>query len=137
MTSPSTRAMGPFIAVNCGAITVLLLESERFGHARGAFTGATEDRPELFEAANRGTLLLDEVGEVWPAMRVKPLRALQEWEIQRVGENKSRRGDVRLVAATRRELARGVDVDTFGQDLYYCVNVVGLHVPPLRERDWN
>jgi two-component system, NtrC family, response regulator HydG len=100
----STRAHGPFIAVNCGAITETLLESELFGHSRGAFTGATQDRPVLFEAANNGTLLLDEVGEVSPGMQVKLLRALQEREVRRVGENKSRKIDVergRRAAARR------------------------------------
>ena len=130
----STRAAGPFIAVNCGAITETLLEGELFGHARGAFTGATQDRAGLFEAASKGTLLLDEIGEVSSGMQVKLLRALQEREIRRVGETKTRKVDVRIVAATNRELAHGVANGSFRQDLYYRLKVVELHVPPLRER---
>ncbi|WP_306600330.1 sigma-54-dependent Fis family transcriptional regulator [Geothrix sp. 21YS21S-2] len=130
----STRASGPFIAVNCGAITESLLESELFGHARGAFTGASQDRPGLFEAANRGTLLLDEIGEVTPAMQVKLLRAIQEREIRRVGENKVRKVDVRIIAATNRNLAQCVTDGAFRQDLYYRLKVVELHVPALRDR---
>ncbi len=130
----SARAPGPFIAVNCGAITESLLESELFGHARGAFTGAAHERAGLFEAANGGTLLLDEIGDVSPGMQVKLLRVLQEREIRRVGENKSRPVNVRVMAATNRELAADIAAGRFRKDLYYRLNVVQVHVPALRDR---
>ena len=130
----SARAAGPFIAVNCSAISETLLESELFGHARGAFTGATQKRLGLFEAANGGTLLLDEVSEVSPGMQVKLLRVLQEREVRRVGENLSRPFNARIVATTNRDLPSDVVGGGFRQDLYYRLNVVELRVPALRER---
>ena len=130
----STRAAGPFVAVNCGAIVETLLESELFGHKRGAFTGAASDRPGLFEAANHGTLLLDEISEISTGMQVKLLRVLQEREIRRVGENKSRPVDVRVLATTNRDLSSEVEDGDFRQDLYYRLKVVELDVPPLRDR---
>jgi two-component system response regulator HydG len=130
----STRAAGPFVALNCGAITETLLESVLFGHPRGAFTGATQDRSGLFEAAHGGTLFLDEVGEISPGMQVKLLRALQEREIRRVGENRNRTVNVRVVAATNRDLLHSVSAGSFRQDLYYRLKVIELHLPALRER---
>jgi transcriptional regulator with PAS, ATPase and Fis domain len=130
----STRAEGPFIAVNCGAITETLIESEFFGHVRGAFTGANSDRPGLFEAANHGTLLLDEIGDISAGMQVKLLRVLQEKEVRRIGENKSRTVDVRILASTNRNLAQAIVDGTFRQDLYYRLKVVEVHVPALRDR---
>jgi DNA-binding NtrC family response regulator len=130
----SGRCKGPFIAVNCGAIAETLLESELFGHVHGSFTGATNDRIGLFEAATGGTLLLDEIGEISPGMQVKLLRALQEREVRRVGENTSRPFDVRIIAATNSELIEEIKTARFRKDLYYRLNIIELHVPALRDR---
>ncbi|MGZ3448761.1 MAG: sigma 54-interacting transcriptional regulator [Polyangiales bacterium] len=130
----SARAAKAFIAVNCGALSETLLESELFGHAKGSFTGATADRAGLFEAANGGTNFLDEIGEVSPAMQVKMLRVLQERELTRVGETKPRKIDVRVVAATNRDLGKEVETGRFRKDLFYRLRVVEIRVPSLRER---
>ena len=130
----SRRQEGPFVALNCGAVAEHLLESELFGHKRGSFTGATNDREGLFEAADGGTLFLDEIGETNPATQVKLLRALQEGEIRRVGENKPRQINVRLVCATNRSLEAEVTAGRFRQDLYFRLYVLVLEIPPLRRR---
>jgi two-component system NtrC family response regulator len=130
----SRRADGPFLRINCGALPESLLESELFGHVRGAFTGAESDRPGLFREADGGTLFLDEIGEVSPAVQVRLLRVLQEREVRPVGGTRTVRTDVRVVAATNRDLAQDVEDGRFRRDLLYRLNALTVHVPPLRER---
>ncbi len=130
----SPRSKGPFIPVNCGALPESLLESELFGHKAGAFTGATKDRAGLFEVADRGTIFLDEIGDVTPAMQLKILRALQEHEILRIGESISRKVDIRVIAATNKDLRELIKQKKFREDLFYRLAVMELKVPPLRER---
>lgn len=130
----SPRRNEPFVAVHCAALTETLLASELFGHERGSFTGAAERKAGRFERAHRGTLFLDEVGEISPEMQVKLLRVLQEGELERVGGTRSIKVDVRLVCATNKNLVQEVKAGRFREDLYYRINVIYLKMPPLRER---
>ena len=130
----SPRRKGPYVAVNCAALTETLLESELFGHEKGAFTGAEKRREGRFLAADKGTIFLDEIGEIPMAMQAKLLRAIQEREVQRVGGDRPLKVDVRILAATNRDLQEEAAAGRFRQDLYYRLNVVTLPLPPLRER---
>jgi two-component system response regulator PilR (NtrC family) len=130
----SGRRQTPFVAINCGAIPEGLIESELFGHEKGSFTGASEQRSGLFEVAGAGTLFLDEIGDVPPQVQVKLLRALQERKVRRVGGSKDIAVAARIVAATNRDLAAEVKAGRFREDLYYRLNVIQLRLPPLRER---
>ena len=129
----SLRSTGPFVAVNCAAFPEHLLESELFGHVRGAFTGATANKPGKFELAHGGTLLLDEIGEMPLSLQPKLLRVLQEREVDRLGDTRPLKVDVRVIATTNRSLRALIQESKFRQDLYYRLNVVGLAIPPLRE----
>lgn len=130
----SNRAASPFVAINCGALPETLIESELFGHAKGAFTGADEHRTGLFEVANTGTIFLDEIGELPKAMQAKLLRVIESREIRRVGENTTTQVDVRIVCATHRDIEEMVAEDEFREDLMYRINTFEIQIPPLRDR---
>src|SRR5918997_1748065 len=130
----SPRVDKPFMPINCGAFTETLLESELFGYTKGAFTGASANRKGLFEAADRGTIFLDEIGEMSPAMQVKLLRVLQERKVRPVGAHEELEVDARVIAATNRDLKAMVAASSFREDLFYRVSVIPIELPPLRER---
>ena len=130
----SARADKPLVVVNCAALPEQLLESELFGHEKGSFTGATSAKPGLFEVADGGTLFIDEIGELSPSLQPKLLRVLEDGSLRRVGSLKERRVDVRIVAATNRDMAQEVEEKRFREDLYYRINVLSISLPPLRER---
>ncbi len=130
----SPRVSGPYIRVNCGALTESLLESELFGHVKGSFTGAVENRTGRFEAAHTGSIFLDEINSTSPKLQVKLLRILQEGEFERVGDVTTKKVDTRVIAATNRDLVDEIDSGRFREDLYYRLNVVPIYLPPLRQR---
>jgi DNA-binding NtrC family response regulator len=130
----SPRADRPFVAINCGALPETLLESELFGHTKGAFTGATQARPGLFRSAEGGTVFLDEIGEISQALQVRLLRAVQEHEVTPLGSSAPSHFDARIICATNRDLEREVTEGRFREDLFYRLNVIEVHLPPLRER---
>ncbi len=130
----SPRYSGPYIRVNCGALTESLLESELFGHVKGSFTGAVDNRTGRFEAAHTGSIFLDEINSTTPKLQVKLLRVLQEGEFERVGDIRTVKVDTRIIAATNRDLLDEIDAGRFREDLYYRLNVVPIYLPPLRER---
>ena len=130
----SNRAKGPFQSINCGALPETLLESELFGHKKGAFTGAVEDRAGLFEEGTGGTVFLDEIGDISSTTQIMLLRVLQEREITRIGENRPRKVDIRILSATNKDVNQAVAEGRFRQDLLYRLRVIEIQMPPLRER---